>query len=273
MKLVLGGGGVRSLAFVGTLEVLKRDGYLDSIDEIIGISAGCLLGLNVLLGIGTCESVKLLHKTYPFVSSELKLTNLINVFGLSRGEMLGDYIKSILKIRGIEPDITFVSLYKLFPVRFTVGTTNIVTGLGNMYSAEDDVSVVDVMMASCAIPFYYVPVKINGHLHIDGGIAWHNLPVQMMTNTDDIGINVDTTIEDSVPNSLSGYITRIAGLMSHRLIHTKAHNYDPRIIYVDSNVGNIIMNCIKDEMMQSILNSGREAGELYIKNHPKECVH
>lgn len=80
----------------------------------------------------------------------------------------------------------------------------------NDYSEEE---VIDITLASCAIPFIFKPIKLNGYKYADGGINnpkygkknADNVPIKPLTNHDcDIIIVVYLSYKDKVDKSLFG---------------------------------------------------------------------
>ncbi|MBT8194862.1 MAG: patatin-like phospholipase family protein, partial [Bacteroidia bacterium] len=76
-----------------------------------------------------------------------------------------------------------------------VNAVNLNTGESVFFNSGD---IVQKVIASCALPFIYQPVKIGHHIYVDGGLLV-NLPVDPLLKTCDyvIGVNLNPTSEKS----------------------------------------------------------------------------
>ncbi|HHV29736.1 MAG TPA: patatin-like phospholipase family protein [Clostridium sp.] len=70
-NLVLGGGGVRGIAYIGMFEVAEEKGFY--FKNIAGVSAGALVGAFMAAGYDPCELKKIL---YEFEFQKIKLTDI-----------------------------------------------------------------------------------------------------------------------------------------------------------------------------------------------------
>ena len=69
-----------------------------------------------------------------------------------------------------------------------VSVTNL--NLGN-FEIKSSGKLIDYVVASCAVPLLFKPIKIEGYLYVDGGLL-NTLPVESLLNISDkiIGISV-----------------------------------------------------------------------------------
>lgn len=269
MKLVIGGGGIKTLSFIGTISELDSQGILDTFDEIIGISGGSVVALTIVLGIPKDVVVRLISDNFPFIFSELRMSNLITRFGLSNGDSLRSLLHSIMKHKSLRPTITLRELYALYPIHLSIGVSNIDTSKGDMFSSDDNIQVVDAVMASCAIPFYYIPVTIGDHTYVDGGLMWNNLPVWLMTNEHDMGITIDTVISHDKCSTIASYVSRIGSMVATRLFPTKHSNNDHRVIYVKSDCSFIVHDSMSSESLDCLVECGRTACRSFLEKQHK----
>ena len=59
-RLVLSGGGIKAIAYVGVFDVFENYGLLNQIDSIIGCSSGAIMGLLYVVGYTPKELFQLL---------------------------------------------------------------------------------------------------------------------------------------------------------------------------------------------------------------------
>ena len=150
----------------------------------------------------------------------------------------------------------------------------------NDYSEDE---VVDITLASCAIPFIFKPIKLNGYKYADGGINnpkyvkknADNVPIKPLINHDcDIIIVVYLSYKDKVDKSLftgkniieiypSEHLESIQGIGTLNLNHsTLSERID--LGYRD---GMVILSPIVISLMK-----GRAIDELIEKNNKNNAI-
>jgi predicted acylesterase/phospholipase RssA len=188
-RIVLTGGGLRTLAHYGALEVLESKGLLKNVKEWIGVSAGALIGFSLMIGY-TLEEAKKVVTEFDFsvlqnAHPELVL-HFFTTYGIDTGERLEAFLQSLLRIRGHPHDITFREWSIKYPTAPTLRcyACNLNTTKIKEFSLEKtpDTSLVFAMRASMSLPLYFVPVKDpeTGHLFVDGGTI-QNYPMNYLT--------------------------------------------------------------------------------------------
>ncbi|GLR17050.1 patatin-like phospholipase family protein [Portibacter lacus] len=159
LGVVLSGGSVRGSAHVGFLERLKEIGKTP--DIISGASAGAMIGAFYAAGKTSDEIMEFFRNTPLF---------RYNSFNpLKPGIFDTEKYKSIF--RDFIPE-TFEELN----IPLVIATTNLEKGEAEYFSSGD---LYTPLLASCAIPFVFAPIEINGYLHVDGGVL-DNFPVEQL---------------------------------------------------------------------------------------------
>jgi NTE family protein len=163
--LALSSGGARGLAHIGVIQVLEENGV--EVDVIAGCSMGAYIGAVWAFGHDGVAMERLARE----VEHRWGIFELIDPFILPRqGFLRGEKVKRRLK-RSIG-DVHFSELIR--PLR--VVATHLAS-LGRVIFSSGEVAA--AVHASSAIPGACVPVKIEGELYIDGGIA-DPLPVDVL---------------------------------------------------------------------------------------------
>jgi NTE family protein len=168
--LVLGGGGMKGTAHVGVWKALEEAGVVP--DAIIGCSIGALIAAAIAGGMGWRELAE--------VARGLRREDIVQInrravwMGGVREEsvFIGDQYRGW--IRRNLPLESFADAR--IPVR--VNAVSLV-GCGEVWfgtGAREDVHPADAVYASCAIPIYYPPLKLDGDVLVDGGVL-NVLPV------------------------------------------------------------------------------------------------
>ena len=163
--LALSSGGARSLAHIGVIQVLEENGI--EFDVIAGCSMGAYIGAVWAFGYDGISMERLARE----VENRWGLLQLIDPFILPRqGFLRGEKVKRRLK-QSIG-DAHFSELIR--PLRIVA--TNLATLELAVFSSGE---VAAAVHASSAIPGACIPVKLDGELYIDGGIA-DPLPVDVL---------------------------------------------------------------------------------------------
>jgi NTE family protein len=168
--LVLGGGGMKGTAHVGVWKALEDAGVRP--DAIIGCSIGSLIAAAIAGGMGWRE---LADVARGLTKEDIVQINRRAVWmGGVREEAVfqGDHYQAW--IRRHMPLKSFADAQ--IPVRINavslVGCGEVWFGTG----VRDDVNPADAVYASCAIPIYYPPLRLDGDFLVDGGVL-NVLPV------------------------------------------------------------------------------------------------
>lgn len=167
--LVLEGGGMRGLYTAGVLDVLMEHGI--EFDHAVGVSAGAAFGVNVKSGqIGRAIRY---NKRFCADPRYAGLGNLLRT-----GDLYS--VDFAYRTVPIELDPFDISALQASPMRFTVVCTDIVTGEAVYHDIErGDEEDLDWIRASASVPMLANPVRIAGHMLLDGGIA-NSIPVAWM---------------------------------------------------------------------------------------------
>ena len=171
--IALCGGGARGIAHAGILKALEEVGIAP--DFISGTSMGSIVGAYYAEGLNPEEILDILSKPrfYKAFSFGVPYDGLTDL----------SYLKKIL--RDNIKDDTFEALQK-----------NLFVCVSNLNSGEYEIfgggKLSTTIMASCAIPLLFKPVKIHESVYADGGLL-NNLPVEPLLERCDviIGTNVN----------------------------------------------------------------------------------
>ena len=187
--LVLGGGGITGIAWETGLLLGLQDLGVDVTvaDAVVGTSAGSVVGAQITTG-------NTLQDLFDYQVSTPKPAPLASI---GPGVMVG-FVWSMLRARGeLEAfgrivgqwsarraaagklpslEARFDAIRERLPVqewaddgRLLVTAVDMETGALRIFDGSDDVSLVEAVTASCAVPGVYPPVPIQGRSYIDGG--------------------------------------------------------------------------------------------------------
>lgn len=198
VALVLGGGGARGMFHVGVLEILEEENI--PVDLIVGCSAGALVG--ALYADNYCvENVKnmlMCCKRGDLLDIRLSCCR----YGLSQGTAMCSFLAKHLKARKFED----------LKIPFVCVATDLEQGEAIPLGTG---LLIPAIQASCAVPFFYQPVVLNGRVLIDGGVVEPNPVAAACVHNPKLVIAVDLSalLPITAPTSLFGIAQRSAEIM------------------------------------------------------------
>lgn len=163
--LVLGGGAMRGMAHIGVLRALRTLGI--PFDAIVGTSIGALIGAMVAGGTGIEDLETLLagleKEDYFRLNTAKFLFKGVRTPSMYRGGTFRASLERIL------PTTSFDEL----SVPFFCNAVCLESGGSVFFGARGlrDVSLVDAVYASCALPAVFEPLEWKGRHLVDGGIT------------------------------------------------------------------------------------------------------
>lgn len=280
-RIIFTGGGLRSLGHFGVLEVLEKKGLLRNVKEYIGVSAGALVGFSTMLGY-TIEEMKQVVTEFDFTilqnaHPELVL-NFFSSYGMDTGEQLEKFLKSLLRIKGHSPDLTFGDWVKQFPkaVRLRCYAANLNTSKLKEFSTEKtpDTPFVFALRASMSLPMYFTPMKDpeTGHLLVDGGVI-HNFPMNQLKEHEKeeaLGISFLYSKRDmeEIPDFVS-FLTQLYNCGFNPRTYQVQQDNKLRCIVVPTGQLSAYNFDLTKEFRQELIDLGKQAAEQYCENYLK----
>lgn len=181
---MLGGGGLKGFAHIGALRALQERGLKPSV--ICGTSIGALIGAAYLGGMSIDEMTT--HATALRPRGLFRIDHLGMITRRMSNASL--YLEKPLRtlVASVVPDVKISDL----PARLLVNTVDLERGAQVVWGLPGmrDVSVRDAVYASCALPGFFPPTRIQGRLCVDGSVM-DNLPVDPAAPDVDAVIAVD----------------------------------------------------------------------------------
>jgi NTE family protein len=239
VALVLGGGGLKGFAHIGVLRALAELGIKPAV--YAGTSIGSLISAAAVSGMPIEEMeerARSLRRRDLFRLNRLGIVlERTHAPSIYQGGPLRDVCASIVENRTFEEVgttllVNTVDLQRGSPV---------VWGLPGLR----DVSVLDAVYASCALPGFYPPGEVGGRTCVDGGVV-DNLPTGVASQGMDLVIAVDTgssslvTRRDIVQSGFTSIYMRAATTMMHALqLHPLETWSSPPMILIRPRVAHI----------------------------------
>lgn len=234
-SLVISGGAMKSVSSIGSLTYLDDVGLLAPIKNVVGTSAGTVIGLFVVLGYQPKDMVRFLMQYLSFDEvSNLNVDDIFSIFdtyGISRGKNLEHFIAMMLYEKLKVKDTSFMELAKHTGKNFVVCVSNISKSRFEYWSLDTtpQMSVVKAIRTSCAIPILFTPTTYNDDVYVDGALL-NNFPIDYFQGSalkDVLGINVSSKhLSSQGIANITDYMNAIMQIVFRRL--TEPHHTDTR---------------------------------------------
>lgn len=216
IALVLGGGGMKGFAHIGVLRALEEAGVRPTC--YAGTSIGALLAAAYVGGMTLDEMER---RALSLRKRDLFRINHVGML-LERMRSPSIYLDEPLRAlcTNAIPSVTFNEL----PTPLLVNTVDVERGTQVVWGLPGlrDVRVDDAVYASCALPGFFPPGRVDGRLCIDGGTI-DNLPVAIAAQHADAVIAVDVGSSDlshntdAIAQGFAATYMRAATTMMHAL--------------------------------------------------------
>jgi len=216
VALVLGGGGLKGFAHIGVFRALQELRIEPTV--VAGTSIGALIGAAYARGMSVSEMA---DRARALKRRDLFRINRMGMI-LERQHSPAIYLEEPL--RQVVESVVAAKSFDQLKKTLLVNTVDIQRGSQVVWGLPGlrDVSVLDAVYASCALPGFYPPGNIDGRLCVDGGVI-DNLPVSIAGRGMDVVIAVDTGSSDLEPENdiaTAGFASiymRAATTMMHAL--------------------------------------------------------
>lgn len=234
--LVLEGGGARGIVYGGALQAIEKKGLLKNMIHYVGTSVGSITALMLALGYTPKEittkminlkSKNILKKDFLFYLREvtewngvwntirslffgltiglirvpINIYHLIFSYGYYDNSPLRKWLTSLLEEKGFDKNTSFSTIYEKTGKKLNITTTNWGERFVRVFNVEDEgLSVLDAVMVSVSIPYFFRPTFINGVKYCDGGLtANYNISYladnNIIAGKDVLGLRVDSQAE------------------------------------------------------------------------------
>jgi predicted acylesterase/phospholipase RssA len=259
--LVLSGGAIKGIAHIGVISALEQLNLLDNISTIVGSSIGALVGALIVLGYTPKE---LEHFSFKFEFERLKklnFDNFIDKYGLDNGERIDTVIKTLIKQKVNNEEITLKELYDKTKKTF-IATASCVEDGKTYYlhhQNEPDLQLYLALKMTTCIPFLYIPIKYKNKHFVDGACT-NNYPIELFKDKmhDVIGVYICSGKSHHKISSIEDYAFRLITAMVNNG-EKIAEQYKDNTILVPISDINITTFDLSIKKKKEIFRSGFES--------------
>lgn len=214
-RLIFSGGGIRGIAFVGSLMAIKdlygiEPSEIATLKEVAGTSIGALVALMISIGFTVDEMREFAEETDISELSTVNGDTLFTTFGMNDGKILYKLANDVIRKKGLPSDITFKTMYEQYKKVLHVVVTDISTvkeRMLNVYNCPQ-MSVIKAVVASMSLPPMFGPVKHYDSLYCDGGLV-NSFPIKNFSEKNTLGFRIAWYVDPSPLDNLVTYYTRL----------------------------------------------------------------
>lgn len=260
-NLVLSGGGLQGISFLGVLKYLSENNLLNEIENYVGTSVGSLICFLLLIGY-TYE--ELFNFCISFNMEKLvkdpNLDNFLEFYGFESSNKLTYVIKRLMDNKNLSKDITFLEFFNLNKKKLTITGVCVNNKKLNLFNYENtpDMKILIAVTISCNIPILFSPIKYENKLWIDGG-AILNYPIEISDDLDNtLGIAIfdkQDLIEEDMEDILS-YLSNLVKSMIYGSNNLTVEKYIFNTIRIDRNINFMTGFSIDKESMNNLFTNG-----------------
>lgn len=203
--LVLSGGGIKGLSYIGALQELNKLNVLYDKDGkfklkgIAGASAGTIIASLLAVGYTVDELIPIMSSIdfsqivddkFGYVRDSL---NLITKYGICKGQYLYDLMGDLIEKKTGDADYTLKQLYDTKNIKLIISATNLTQNKivylhpQHTHDAYANIPIRKCVRMSTSVPFLFEPYGYDECLFADGGTL-DNYPIEVfdIDNPNDI---------------------------------------------------------------------------------------
>ena len=215
-NLVISGGGINGIGFIGIIKYLSENNLLKDINHYVGTSAGSILGYLLSIGYNHMEIFEFC-KYFNFSKIvNVNLDNFLEKYGFADSSKLYYILKRLTEAKDFSHKITFKEHFEKTKKKLTITGTCIQDYKSHFFNYENtpDMDILTAIRISSTIPLIFMPTVHKNKLWLDGGMT-ENYPINFCDNDIDstLGICInDDCLENcdyGTPQDLAEYLTQV----------------------------------------------------------------
>ena len=259
MAIVVGSGGVRSMAALGMVQVLMQHGLRP--DLVVGCSTGSIFGALIAAGHAADEAVRMASTLWSAdVASQRRWRAWPQMVWPRLGRFGADFAmrhdqRIMQRLRQAFGELQLDQL----PLPMRVATTDSATGAQVLLRRG---SVVQALRASFALPFMFSPVMIDGRRLVDGCLA-DPLPVRAAADADVVlALGFPTPMPHRI-NRPSRLLAQVSSSLLNNLMHARldaARASGQRLLHIEPLLQQRV-GLFDTAAMPALVEAGRRATE------------
>lgn len=256
----VGGGGIKGLAYIGALERMEYYKLLKNVRNYAGVSIGAVFATMLAIGYSVAETSEIMlgANFEDFMDDKCGLlrdaVSIMSKYGYCEGKVFYEFMTDIIKKKTGNALYTFGELYKDRQVKLIIIGCNVNRMREIRFSKEiyPDMSILNAVRISMALPLVFRPIQMNRDYYIDGGVI-NNYPLNVF-NRQTVGLKLMSAVEER--ENIANIVGFISIMMS---IPTKRDVYDERSIIINTSGISVIDFKMPDEKKIELIEEGKRA--------------
>lgn len=180
-NLILPGGGLTSLAVLGTLEYLNKHEYLNNIENIGASSFSSIIAILLAVNCPLSEIRKHIfelpwnkflkkHKAVKCTDSDI--FHVADDYGQNNGQLFHDTIAELIEKYTNNKHYTLQDVWKDYKINLVIPVTDLANKTLIYFNHETypNVPLRIIIRAACTIPGILAPIIIDGHYLVDASL-------------------------------------------------------------------------------------------------------
>ena len=185
-NIIFEGGGIRAIAFGGAIKYLEEANILQNVQKLGGTSAGAIVSAALSIGYTADELVDVFQTTNFDLFKDDSwnifkyIYRFVRHYGLYNGDALLEWTQKMVENKTGNKHTTFKDVYENYNKTLVI-TGSCVNKCAPVYFTHENPKYENMPIAlairiSMCVPFYWVPVVLDGDVFIDGGVL-DNYPI------------------------------------------------------------------------------------------------
>lgn len=216
-NLILGGGGLRGVSYVGIIKYLDMYNLRKDITSVLGSSAGALFSILICLGYLGDELEELLLKEKFSLEILCNLEpesflEIIDKYGLDNGDNVTRFIQILCKAKFGKKDLTLGELYQKSKIHLRILTVCLQDKCTEIldHINHPDLEIALAGKMSMCFPVYFQPVVYKDKHYVDGDLL-QEYHLHLFNSSETLYFDIiDDNINSSDKiNGVSQFLTKI----------------------------------------------------------------
>lgn len=270
--MVIGSGSVKGLIFLGSLKRLfEEESFMDNVRHWVGISVGAAISLLVVVGynieeiIQLCIDLNLLEDIL-----HINLDEAREKMGLIKNKTVEEKLKQAINFKfGYIPNLQ--QLHDLTNIELTLVTFNLdkmrVEYLDR--HTEGELSCVDAVMMSMAVPILMQPRKYKGNIYVDGAIG-NPYPLSIVDKNNNKVLGIYITSEEDLyctEKKVSNFVYRLIQASMKIIRDNEIQHCSKNVKHIGlrTNIKDTTGILVDQHTRQIMINQGYQCAEVFLK--------
>lgn len=184
-NIILGGGGIKGISTLGSLQELEKLGCLSNLNKYIGSSVGGLLAVFLAIGYSVSDLSKIAFEINFKKFQSYDISNIFEKYGVDNGNLFMNLMKAIFNRLEKNLDITFIEYNEKYKKEIILTGSNISKNEPIYFDKKltPNLKILEALRMTISFPFYFTPVLYQNNYVIDGG-ALSPFPIEVISRNE-----------------------------------------------------------------------------------------